>query len=275
MPSTITFKQEISYELTYKEWYERVKGDYKNEKFALNKWEAMVKECRGEYVQDEDEMSEECWEQSLSELEDTTDVSDECEECGDVSDECVTHSFGCIALCETCSLDKTTGEPHCPRKHADSESDPCDWCDRYYDEHYKGKIVVQWDTDKTEGTPPPSIIDITTYECRDDMPSYLSDTWGFTVLGWKPFDESDKELKHLIESYDEMLEAAHAQLRKFKDQKRRAIAKYIATASKPTVAKVEDSPDVGCDMDGLIDAHLAHVEKTYGPQFSPEVPEDE
>ena len=240
MPQTITFKQEISYELTYKEWYERVKGDYKNEKFAINKWEAMVEECRGEYLQDDDEMSEEHWEQSLSELEDITDVSDECEECGDVSDEVVTHSFGCIALCEKCSLDKTTGEPHCPRKHADSESDPCDWCERYYEEHYKGKIVIQWDTDKTDGTPPPSIIDITTYECRDDMPSYLSDTWGFTVLGWKPFDDSDKELKHLIESYDEMLEAAHAQLRKFKDQKRRAIAKYVAGGSTATVESKTD-----------------------------------
>ncbi len=50
-----------------------------------------------------------------------------CEACDDdVGDDIIVHDFGCVALCEHCSMDG--GEPHCPRGRG------CDWCDEKYEE---------------------------------------------------------------------------------------------------------------------------------------------
>lgn len=54
----------------------------------------------------------------------------ECEECGEKCDP-VIHSFGCVALCEDCSV--KNGIPHCPRTHANHATDPCDWCVAYWE----------------------------------------------------------------------------------------------------------------------------------------------
>tara|TARA_R110000868_G_scaffold340580_2_gene601252 strand:+ start:1551 stop:2237 length:687 start_codon:yes stop_codon:yes gene_type:complete len=54
--------------------------------------------------------------------------SNVCEGCGTHGgDALITHSFGCVALCEACSYN-VDGEPTCPRTHKDHESDPCDFC---------------------------------------------------------------------------------------------------------------------------------------------------
>ena len=47
-----------------------------------------------------------------------------CEVCG--HDEAVVHDWGCIALCETCSM--ADGEPHCPRTSRSGEAEQCEWC---------------------------------------------------------------------------------------------------------------------------------------------------
>lgn len=46
-----------------------------------------------------------------------------CEECGSVGESNVLHSYGCVLLCEGCSM--MDGEPRCPQKH---NEDDCDWC---------------------------------------------------------------------------------------------------------------------------------------------------
>jgi len=47
-----------------------------------------------------------------------------CEECGVyVGDTLIIHDFGCVGLCEGCSIED--GEPHCPKG---KEGKDCDWC---------------------------------------------------------------------------------------------------------------------------------------------------
>lgn len=49
----------------------------------------------------------------------------ECESCGTTHD-VIVHDFGCVALCETCSMED--GVPHCPRTSRSGEAENCDWC---------------------------------------------------------------------------------------------------------------------------------------------------
>ena len=70
---------------------------------------------RGLASKDEEEEEEE-----FDEMEDAITT---CEACGYKGDSVVVHSWGCVALCEDCSMED--GEPHCPRKHRD---EPCEWC---------------------------------------------------------------------------------------------------------------------------------------------------
>jgi len=57
------------------------------------------------------------------EFDEMEDANTTCEACGYKGDSVVVHSWGCVALCEDCSMED--GEPHCPRKHRD---EPCEWC---------------------------------------------------------------------------------------------------------------------------------------------------
>lgn len=52
------------------------------------------------------------------------EADNKCENCDHQGDDVITHTFGCIALCDKCGM--KSGEPHCSKKH--NESDPCDWC---------------------------------------------------------------------------------------------------------------------------------------------------
>jgi hypothetical protein len=54
---------------------------------------------------------------------------EECEACG-CECEPVVHDWGCIALCEECSVEN--GEPHCPRTSLSGEAEQCDWCVGYW-----------------------------------------------------------------------------------------------------------------------------------------------
>jgi hypothetical protein len=47
-----------------------------------------------------------------------------CEVCG--HEDTVVHDWGCVALCETCSM--ADGEPHCPRTSRSGEAEQCEWC---------------------------------------------------------------------------------------------------------------------------------------------------
>jgi hypothetical protein len=51
------------------------------------------------------------------------DAQNVCEHCGDVSEDNVVHSWGCVRLCDKCSVNDD-GTPHCPR----GGDEECEWC---------------------------------------------------------------------------------------------------------------------------------------------------
>ena len=76
---------------------------------------------------DEDDECDNCCLPKREENDEDDEVCscDKCESC-DVNvgyDNIIQHDFGCVALCEECSI--RDGEPQCPRKHREGD---CDWC---------------------------------------------------------------------------------------------------------------------------------------------------
>ena len=106
-------------EITYADWYERNRGDFKTEQHAMNKWNAIVFQNDDEYELNETNLFIEDVEDELAEITEEAEVEDECEECGALGN-IIIHPSGFGALCEKCSMDGD--EPICPRNYA------CDWC---------------------------------------------------------------------------------------------------------------------------------------------------
>jgi len=61
--------------------------------------------------------------------EDEEDAITTCEACGHKGEDVIVHSFGCVALCPTCSIQD--GTPQCP---IDWSGGACEWCDAEWEE---------------------------------------------------------------------------------------------------------------------------------------------
>ena len=61
--------------------------------------------------------------------EDEEDILTTCESCGFKGESVIVHSFGCVALCPTCSIQD--GKPQCP---VDWSGGACEWCDAEWEE---------------------------------------------------------------------------------------------------------------------------------------------
>lgn len=183
---TLTINRQESLTVTFADWFPMVRGDFKTEQHAINHWEEMCHLNGNEWNDDVQLDIEDC-EDILAELAEEVEIEHECESCGYISEDNIVHSFGCVELCEKCSYEGH--EPHCPKKHADSASDPCDWCEE------------QW--------------------------------------------AAADALKQKREAEAALLEAS------------------LATPAPPPPEGKEAEPDVGGDMDGLIDAYLTSVEATH------------
>jgi hypothetical protein len=103
-----------------------------------------------------------------------------------------------VELCEACS--EKDDEPQCPRKHADSESDPCEWCSAAWGRktgHYF--IKVEWDIDEGEEeccggcgkSAPPPYLKVPFHEDDDTVLNRLSDEHGWCVKNWITVPEEE------------------------------------------------------------------------------------
>jgi len=200
---TLTIKRVEEREISFKDWFPMVKGDFLTEQHAINKWEAMCEMMRdsdcgySEYCDSSEMELEECEDALVSIAEDTDDVEDECERCGLISESNIVHSFGCVELCEKCSTEGD--QPQCPRKHADSEGDPCEWCSEEWAKMMGHCFIkVEWDIDEGEEgccggcgkSAPPPYLKIP-YMDDEEVPDYLSKEHGWCVKNWKTVPEED------------------------------------------------------------------------------------
>lgn len=70
-----------------------------------------------------------------------------CEACG-IDHEVIIHDFGCVALCEDCSMDG--GVPHCPRTSRSGQAEECEWCVAKWEELDESEESEESEEDESE-----------------------------------------------------------------------------------------------------------------------------